>query len=281
MLVQFRTGYLEQGLVVADSKKLSRKYMFSRQMLFDLIALIPLEYLFIEGHHPLLGFTKLFKTHRVLKFYYMIESRTIYPNFIRVLGLTHVLLLSCHWWACFYYLIAKQSSFKTGWSIWKNLHEAYNVSVAERHLSSLYWSTLTLTTIGIQMLPETIYEYMFTILSYLIGVFAFATIVGQVGSVITNRNASRLEYERLLDGVKQYMQLHGVPKQMQRRVLRWYDYSWSRGRMCGGWAQSLAVLPDKLKTELALHVNLETLKKVWANFFFLNLVSNFDQQQNY
>lgn len=34
----------------------------------------------------------------------------------------------------------------------------------------------------------------------------------------------------------------------------------------GGDINSLGLLPDKLKTELALHVNLETLKKV-KNFF--------------
>ena len=50
---------------------------------------------------------------------------------------------------------------------------------------------------------------------------------------------------------------------MQRRVQRWYDYSWSRGRMSGaGDVHSIKLLPDKLKTELALHVNLGTLKKV-------------------
>lgn len=54
------------------------------------------------------------------------------------------------------------------------------------------------------------YRYSFTIVSYLIGVFIFATIVGQVGNVITNRNANRLEFERLLDGAKTYMRHHKV-----------------------------------------------------------------------
>uniref|UniRef100_A0A8D9EID1 Cyclic nucleotide-gated cation channel alpha-3 n=1 Tax=Cacopsylla melanoneura TaxID=428564 RepID=A0A8D9EID1_9HEMI len=100
--------------------------------------------------------------------------------------------------------------------------------------------------------------------SYLMGVFIFATIVGQVGNVITNRNANRLEFERLLDGAKTYMRHHKVPGGMKRRVLRWYDYSWSRGRIQGGGDinTALGLLPDKLKTELALHVNLVVLKKV-------------------
>nr|CAD7425427.1 unnamed protein product [Timema monikensis] len=108
------------------------------------------------------------------------------------------------------------------------------------------------------------FRYVFTIVSYLIGVFIFATIVGQVGNVITNRNANRLEFERLLDGAKTYMRHHKVPGGMKRRVLRWYDYSWSRGRIQGGGDinTALGLLPDKLKTELALHVNLSVLKKL-------------------
>lgn len=35
-------------------------------------------------------------------------------------------------------------------------------------------------------------------------------ITGQVGNVITNRNANRLEFERLLDGAKTYMRHHKV-----------------------------------------------------------------------
>uniref|UniRef100_A0A0L8HRF5 Cyclic nucleotide-binding domain-containing protein n=1 Tax=Octopus bimaculoides TaxID=37653 RepID=A0A0L8HRF5_OCTBM len=65
------------------------------------------------------------------------------------------------------------------------------------------------------------------------------------------------------DGAKFYMQSHNVPKELQKRVQRWYDYVWSRGRMNGSLdISSLGMLPDKLKTELALNVNLDTLKKV-------------------
>ena len=42
------------------------------------------------------------------------------------------------------------------------------------------------------------FRYLFQILSYLIGVFVFATIVGQVGNSINNNNATRHEYEQLL-----------------------------------------------------------------------------------
>ncbi|KAL9872595.1 cyclic nucleotide-gated ion channel-like isoform 2-T2 [Glossina fuscipes fuscipes] len=291
ILVQLRTGYLEQGLMVYDDKKLACHYVRSRDFILDLMTLIPLDLLQIKmGSQPLLRFTRFFKVYRSIRFYYIVESRTVWPNLWRVVNLIHILLILAHWFGCFYYLLSEAESFQGDW-VYPYRPGDY-ATLTRKYLGSLYWSTLTLTTIGDLPTPETnaepnfsvdgprsiprrgiksrllqfgaSYGYIFTIISYLIGVFIFATIVGQVGNVITNRNANRLEFERLLDGAKTYMRHHKVPGGMKRRVLRWYDYSWSRGRIQGGGDinTALGLLPDKLKTELALHVNLSVLKKV-------------------
>ncbi|XP_022697135.1 potassium/sodium hyperpolarization-activated cyclic nucleotide-gated channel 1-like, partial [Varroa jacobsoni] len=266
--IQFRTGYLEQGLMVCDASKLAGHYLRSRSFLMDIVALTPLDLLQLRfGFAPLLRFPRFIKVYRCYRFYYMVESRTIYPNLWRVANLIHILLLLSHWFGCFHYILSEFEDFRGAWA-YTNPHKANNSewrAITRKYVASVYWSTLTLTTIGgDHVTPSSNLQYAFTILSYLIGVFIFATIVGQVGNVITNRNASRLEFERLLDGAKLYMRHHKVPHQMQRRVQRWYDYSWSRGRMRGGGDinSALGSLPDKLKTELALHVNLKTLKKV-------------------
>ncbi|XP_055840481.1 uncharacterized protein LOC129908169 isoform X3 [Episyrphus balteatus] len=291
IVVQLRTGYLEQGLMVYDDKKLACHYMQNRHFYLDLAALIPLDLLQLKfGTHPILRFTRFFKVYRSIKFYYIVESRTVWPNLWRVVNLIHILLILAHWFGCFYYLLSEAEGFQGDW-VYPYRPGDY-ATLTRKYLGSVYWSTLTLTTIGDLPTPETNAEpsdsvdgprslprrgiksrllqfgsnfgYLFTITSYLIGVFIFATIVGQVGNVITNRNANRLEFERLLDGAKTYMRHHKVPGGMKRRVLRWYDYSWSRGRIQGGGDinTALGLLPDKLKTELALHVNLSVLKKV-------------------
>ncbi|XP_076106555.1 cyclic nucleotide-gated channel rod photoreceptor subunit alpha-like isoform X1 [Mytilus galloprovincialis] len=261
IVAQLRTGYLEQGLMVLDGVKLAKRYIRSNYFKVDIITLLPFDFIqFAVGWQPLLRFPRFLKVHRSLRFLYMLETRTAYPNFVRVANLTHMLFLGCHWFAAFYFMISEAEGFHSEWSYPQpsGSHQA----LTRKYLASLFWSTLTLTTIGDLPPPETNWEYLFVIGSYLIGVFIFATIVGQVGNVITNRNASRLEFERLLDGAKLYMRMHNVPPPVQRRVQRWYDYVWTRGRMTGSDINSLGLLPDKLKTELAIHVNLETLKKV-------------------
>ncbi|KAL0818150.1 hypothetical protein ABMA28_008671 [Loxostege sticticalis] len=263
LVVQLRTGYLEQGLMVYDSKKLAKHYLTSRPFLLDIASLTPLDLLQLKiGTNPIIRFPRFLKVYRAVNFYYIVESRTVYPNFWRVINLIHILLILAHWFGCFYFLLSEAEGFQGDWA-YPHRPGDY-ATLTRKYLGSLYWSTLTLTTIGDLPTPETNAEYVFTIVSYLIGVFIFATIVGQVGNVITNRNANRLEFERLLDGAKTYMRHHKVPGGMKRRVLRWYDYSWSRGRIQGGGDinTALGLLPDKLKTELALHVNLSVLKKV-------------------
>lgn len=60
--VQFRTGYLEQGLMVYDCKKLARHYICSRAFFLDCASLIPLDLLqYNLGTQPMLRFPRFLK----------------------------------------------------------------------------------------------------------------------------------------------------------------------------------------------------------------------------
>ncbi|KAK3913712.1 Cyclic nucleotide-gated cation channel alpha-3, partial [Frankliniella fusca] len=113
VVVQFRTGYLEQGLMVYDSSKLAGHYMQSRAFLLDLGSLLPLDLLqFNVGINPILRFPRFLKAYRVYHYYYMVESRTVYPNLWRVVNLIHILLVLAHWFGCFYFLLSQHEKFQ-------------------------------------------------------------------------------------------------------------------------------------------------------------------------
>lgn len=70
IVVQFRTGYLEQGLMVYDSKKLARHYVKSRPFILDLVALVPLQLLQIQiGPNPMLRFPRFIKVSILFNFF--------------------------------------------------------------------------------------------------------------------------------------------------------------------------------------------------------------------
>lgn len=136
-----------------------------------------------------------------------------------------------------------------------------NDSLVHQYIFCFYWSTLTLTTIGEVPMPERDEEYLFVVIDFLIGLLIFATIVGNIGSMITNMNAARAEFQHKMDSVKQWMKFRKVNKELEDRIIKWFDYLWDNRQTLDEDAVT-AILPDRLKAETAIHVHLETLKRV-------------------
>ncbi|XP_018359065.1 PREDICTED: cyclic nucleotide-gated cation channel alpha-3-like [Trachymyrmex cornetzi] len=154
ILVQFRTGYLEQGLIVCSTKKLAAHYFKSKFFFLDLFALFPLDLMqMILGTNPILRVMRFIKIYRVHTFYYMVEARTIYPNVWRVSNLVHILLMLAHWFGNFYFLLSEAEDFKGEWAY--PYRPGEYATLTRKYLGSVYWSTLTLTTIGDLPTPET------------------------------------------------------------------------------------------------------------------------------
>lgn len=162
--------------------------------------------------------------------------------------------------------------FKTGFDSDKWVYSMNNTgkSFYHQYIYCFYWSTLTLTAIGEVPLPTRSEEYLFVILDFLIGVLIFATIVGNVGSMITNMNASRTEFQSRMDAVKQYMEFRRVSKDLEQKVIKWFGYLWSNKQSLDDEAVA-SILPDKLKAEIAIYAHLDTLKKV---FIIINMTQD-------
>lgn len=87
-----------------------------------------------------------------------VESRIVYPNAWRVVNLVHILLMLAHWFGCFYFLLSESEGFQSDWSY--PYPEGDFATLTRKYLGSLYWSTLTLTTIGDLPTPETNAEWV-------------------------------------------------------------------------------------------------------------------------
>ncbi|XP_012875186.1 PREDICTED: cyclic nucleotide-gated cation channel alpha-3 [Dipodomys ordii] len=263
MLVRARTGFLEQGLMVRDAKRLWKHYAKSLHFKLDVLSLAPtdLAYLKLGINYPELRFNRLLKFSRLFEFFDRTETRTNYPNMFRIGNLVLYILIIIHWNACIYFAISKFIGFGSDSWVYPNISKPEYGRLSRKYIYSLYWSTLTLTTIGETPPPVKDEEYLFVVIDFLVGVLIFATIVGNVGSMISNMNASRAEFQAKIDSIKQYMQFRKVTKDLETRVIRWFDYLWAN-RKTVDEKEVLKSLPDKLKAEIAINVHLDTLKKV-------------------
>ncbi|KAM9211999.1 cyclic nucleotide-gated channel alpha-3 isoform 2-T2 [Dugong dugon] len=263
VLVRARTGFLEQGLMVKDAERLWKHYMKTIHFKLDVLSLVPtdLAYLRLGMNYPEVRFNRLLKFARLFEFFDRTETRTNYPNVFRIGNLVLYILIIIHWNACIYFAISKFIGFGTDSWVYPNISNPEYGRLSRKYIYSLYWSTLTLTTIGETPAPVKDEEYLFVVIDFLVGVLIFATIVGNVGSMISNMNASRAEFQAKIDSIKQYMQFRKVTKDLETRVIRWFDYLWAN-RKTVDEKEVLKNLPDKLKAEIAINVHLDTLKKV-------------------
>ncbi|XP_058886364.1 cyclic nucleotide-gated channel cone photoreceptor subunit alpha-like isoform X1 [Acipenser ruthenus] len=261
--VRFRTGFLKQGLLVKDSKELRENYMKTLQFKFDTLSLVPTDLISIKigSNWPELRFNRLFRFARMFEFFDRTETRTNYPNIFRIGNLVLYILIIIHWNACIYFAISKAIGFGTDTWVYPNISHPEYGRLARKYIYSLYWSTLTLTTIGETPPPVKDVEYLFVVFDFLIGVLIFATIVGNVGAMISNMNASRAEFQAKIDSIKQYMHFRKVTKDLEARIIKWFDYLWTNKKTVDE-KEVLKNLPDKLKAEIAINVHLDTLKKV-------------------
>uniref|UniRef100_A0A1I7X882 Cyclic nucleotide-binding domain-containing protein n=1 Tax=Heterorhabditis bacteriophora TaxID=37862 RepID=A0A1I7X882_HETBA len=99
---------------------------------------------------------------------------------------------------------------------------------------SIYWSSLTMTTLGEQPSPNETFQSVFEILDTIIGLVVFAAIMGSVGDLVANAN----KIFRELD------------PELQQRVLKYCEYEMGKQEM-----MKEGEMRDFLPSKLYIHVN--------------------------
>jgi len=94
------------------------------------------------------------------------------------------------------YIVMRTSTSPTGGG--GGEHVTMWSSVNESYLHALYWSTLTLTTIGELPMPKSKREYAFVIAEFIFGLLLFSAILGHVANIVTNISAARKEFQGMI-----------------------------------------------------------------------------------
>lgn len=253
---------------MTDPHKLRLNYLASKKWRTDLLSLIPTDiaYCWFDPYQcssekvpcsVIVRLNRLFRLPRLWDWFERTETDTNYPNVFRICKVVLAILVLIHWNACLYFAISYAIGF--GSDNW--VYNLKNSTLTRQYIYSFYWSTLTLTTIGETPVPENDAEYLFVVADFLAGVLIFATIVGNIGSMISNMNVARVDFQNRMDGVKQYMAFRKVGRELEARVIRWFAYTWAESGALDE-ERVLSALPDKLKAEIAIRVHLDTLRKV-------------------
>lgn len=153
--INCRVGFVEEGILVKDSKRVCRKYLKSLSFCLDVLSVLPLELLYFHtGVQPILRFPRLLKIHKSQSIKSRLEGRASHPTIVRVFFLIHLMFLLIHWNAGIYFLISRAEGFGSNNWLYPALNGSYD-TLTRKYVYSFYWSALTLTTIGDLPSPET------------------------------------------------------------------------------------------------------------------------------
>lgn len=262
ILVQTRVGFLEQGLMVKDTKRLTMVYIKSWKFVIDVFSILPSDFFyFATGIMAALRLNRIFKLIRVLEFFRLAMTHTNFPNVTKLVNLILFILILIHWNACFYMSISRAIGFGSDGWVYPDVTDPKYARFWDQYLYCFYWSTLTLTTIGDVPVPETPFAYLYCIIDSLVGVLIFATIFGNVGAIIAEMDAARTEFQQKVDSVKRYIKVRKVGNELGDRVVKWFEYTWNNKQSVDD-RKVLEALPEKLRAEISIHVHLNTLRRV-------------------
>lgn len=166
--------------------------MNTTRFYIDCLCLLPLDFLYLSiGFCSILRGFRLVKVYRFWTFLDRTERHTNYPNVIRTTTLMHYLLALFHWNACLYYIIVYKIDKATAdWGFPKDESD-----VLKQYLHALYWSTLTLTTIGDLPMPRSTGAYLFIIFELMFGLLLFATVLGHIANIVSCVSAARKDFQ--------------------------------------------------------------------------------------
>ena len=239
-------------------------------LLTDLLASLPVDALFLiwpdiePGGISMVLWLRLFRLSRLI---YIIEilkrwqgQHWVHPGYLRIARFSSVILFFSHLVSCAWYLTAFFSGFPpNSWIVLEGIRDA---DQGTAYLRSLYWTITTLTTVGFgDITPHLNYEYVFAILTMIMGASMYAFIIGNLASIIRNMDVQKSNFLNQVDSIKLYLRYRGIPDHLNERVRNYYDYRWKNHRGLDE-QHMLNDLPEPLRLDVMMELTRELLEKV-------------------
>ncbi|KAL3313584.1 Potassium voltage-gated channel subfamily H member 5, partial [Cichlidogyrus casuarinus] len=123
------------------------------------------------------------------------------------------------------------------------------------YLTALYFSLSLLTTIGFgNVAAFTEKEKALSIGFMMIGALVYATIFGNITTIVQQMYATRTRYNEKMNGVKDFLKIHEVPRELGERVIDYITSTWAITKGTET-AKILNYCPKDMQADISVHMN--------------------------
>lgn len=265
-------GFVQDGVVVSAPHLIQDRFLSQGKLYIGILVVtaLPLEILSIVWKIGTVSSFRLFKIFRLSEMIHygkdiqlVLDSINInLPTVVRRVGALNLfLIMVLHWVGCLWTLAGTIDLYtSTTLPTWINVDHnstflAIDHTVMVTYLRSVYWAMVAMTTLGYgDIVPQNDIETLVSVVVILIGGLVLPAIVGGLAALLSNMNPSVTDFLSKMNHLKQYMEQKHIPMALRQKIIRYYDYLWSRQ---GGVNESVILndLPTTLRTEVATCIN--------------------------
>ena len=267
--LNFLTSFRRHGLKVTGPRETARHYLKS-VCIVDIAANLPLDALLLCGPDVRVAGLSLLLVLRQFRLLRLVRLFAIFrrwqdlswtnSGYLRIAKFFTIFMLLVHWIACAWFLVPYVEGFPENcWVVQQGIEHA---SPATQYIRALYWVIQTMATVGYgDITPHRDFEYVFSILTMLMGASTYAFIIGNIASLASNLDAARVAFFNRIEAISQYLHSRHVPPHLNEQVRNYYEYLWAHHR---GVKEEVLFddLPPSFRLDLLLHLTRDLLEKV-------------------
>ena len=267
VLISFFTAYVERKGYEKHLENrphlVALRYIKS-YLIFDIIAYFgSLPFSGCYTIWCILKFLRIYKFVGLLKIHGLNNVSIDLINGLKIMTMIITLVYFAHFGACTVYYVGKISieigNEANNWILTEGLELE---SVGKQYTSSIYWSMMTVTTVGygdVNMIND--WERMCAVVLMIFFNLLGAIIFGNITNIIASLGQGSERLRHRTKQLQEFINAYEVPLELQQRLHDTLMYQWEYNR-CEDMTAILNSYPQFLKRDCLMHIHLAFIRKV-------------------
>ncbi|XP_024005656.1 potassium channel KAT3 isoform X2 [Eutrema salsugineum] len=231
IILTFFVAYLDTStyLIIDDHKLIAKRYLKNVTFVMDVASTLPIQFIYKlitgnVGRGQVFGFLnllRLWRLRRVAELFKRLEKDTNFNYFlIRVFKLICVLIFWTHIGGCILFWIAYHYPTPIETWIGSQVEDFKERSVWLGYTYSMYWSIVTLTTVGYgDFHAVNTREQTFNMFYMLFNIGLTAYIIGNMTNLVVHGALRTFAMRSAINDILRYTSKNGLPDMMREQML--------------------------------------------------------------